>query len=362
MDRDLEDLDDIPHIGKKRKEALEENGIETIEDFASADFYEIKNLSSFGYVSAYKAKKSVENTVIDYQDMEKVEEDKIDTSLIIGGEKIKPSVNIDNLQPDNFNTENTTLWSFEERGEWATHEPSFRGNWSPKVARNLILKYSDEEDTVLDPMVGGGTTLIECILTGRDGIGMDINRKAALLTKSRISFSEKYDKELPDSRPEVYVGDSRNLNLINDKNIDLIATHPPYANIINYGEETVDGDLSAIPSYDIFSEEMKKVASEFFRVLKPGGYCAILIGDTRNRKHYVPISSKILRKFLETGFLLKEDVIKAQWNCQSTPLWKNKSDDDFLLIMHEHLFIFRKPKDDEDVKKYENSSESVFNR
>jgi len=46
----------------------------------------------------------------------------------------------------------------------------------------------------------------------------------------------------------------------------------------------------------IFAEEMKNAAKEFYRVLKPGKYCGILIGDTRNRRHYVPISSKILQK------------------------------------------------------------------
>jgi len=361
MDKNFEDLSEIPHIGKKRREALEENGIDTVEDFRKADFYDIIKLSPFGYTSAYKAKKSVKDSVINYRGMEKINEGKFNSTLTIGGEEIDPSVNIETIQPDKFEPEITTLWSFEERGDWATHEPSFRGNWSPKVARNLILQYSEEGDTVLDPMVGGGTTLIECALTGRNGIGMDVNRKAAILTKSRINFPKKYQEELLESNQEIYRGDCRNLNLVDDESIDLIATHPPYANIIDYGEDAVEGDLSAIPSYDIFAEEMKKAASEFYRVLKPGGYCAILIGDTRNRRHYVPISSKILKKFLDIGFLLKEDVIKAQWNCQSTPLWKSNGDKDFLLIMHEHLYIFRKPKEDEDTKKYKNSSESFLN-
>ena len=40
---------------------------------------------------------------------------------------------------------------------------------------------------------------------------------------------------------------------------------------------------------------------------------------------------------------LKEDIIKYQWNCTTTPYWTQKSKDyNFLLIMHEHLFIFEK--------------------
>ena len=47
--------------------------------------------------------------------------------------------------------------------------------------------------------------------------------------------------------------------------------------------------------------------------------------------------------FLKSGFLLKEDIIKRQFNCKATGFWVTKSKDaNFLLIMHEHLFIFKK--------------------
>ncbi|MDD5417049.1 MAG: DNA methyltransferase, partial [Candidatus Aenigmarchaeota archaeon] len=114
-----------------------------------------------------------------------------------------------------------------------------------------------------------------------------------------------------------------------------------YANIIEYGEN-LEGDLSAL-NVDAFISEMKSVAREFYRVLKPDHYCAILIGDTRKKKHYVPMAFGVMQAFLEAGFLLKEDIIKAQWNCSATPYWQKRSlQDNFFLIMHEHLFVFRK--------------------
>mgnify|MGYP001591475146 CR=1 FL=1 len=63
--------------------------------------------------------------------------------------------------------ETTTVWSFPERGKWSTHSAKYRGNCAPQIARNLILLYSQEGDTVLDPMVGSGTTMIEAKLLGR---------------------------------------------------------------------------------------------------------------------------------------------------------------------------------------------------
>ena len=45
-----------------------------------------------------------------------------------------------------FKEEATTVWSFPERGNWATHKPNYRGNWAPQIPRNLIIKYTEEGD------------------------------------------------------------------------------------------------------------------------------------------------------------------------------------------------------------------------
>jgi len=50
--------------------------------------------------------------------------------------------------------------------------------------------------------------------------------------------------------------------------------------------------------------------------------------------------------------VLKEDIIKVQHNCASTGRWRAKSKQDkFYLIMHEHLFVFRKPKEGENLSR-----------
>jgi len=119
----------------------------------------------------------------------------------------------------------------------------------------------------------------------------------------------------------------------------------------------VEGDLSSIHNLDEFIEKMKIVAQESYRVLKPGKYCAILIGDTRRHKHYVPLSTRVLQTFLGVGLILKEDIIKQQWNCKATGFWRKKSQEsNFLLIMHEHLYVFRKPEKGEKIKEFNDSS------
>ncbi len=252
--------------------------------------------------------------------------------------------------------EYTTVWSFPERGNWATHRPDYRGNFAPQLPRNIIEMYSEEGDTILDPMVGGGTTLIEAKLLARNGIGIDINPKAIKLAKESLNF-----KHIPKSNHIIKEKDARNLDFIDNSSIDLVLTHPPYLNIIRYSNGEIKADLSNIGSLTKFSKEIRKIAEELYRVLKPGKYCAILIGDTRKGKHYVPLAFNVMLQFLKTGFLLKEDILKVQHNCKMTKRWKWKAKKNkFYLIMHEHLFVFRKPKINENTNRLKFSSKRAF--
>ena len=240
------------------------------------------------------------------------------------------------LQPENFELETNTVWSFPDSGKWATHDGKYRGNWSPYIPRNIILRYSNEGDTVLDQFVGGGTTAIEAKLTHRNFIGADINPNALEITKNKLNFDfgTAYSSTLVQ-------GDARNLHDIDDNSIDLICTHPPYADIIHYSED-IDGDLSLLPIKK-FLFEMGSVASECYRVLKKGKFCAILMGDTRKNGMVKPLAFETMRIFELAGFKTKEIIIKEQHNCKATGFWKTNSvKHNFLLLAHEYLLVFKK--------------------
>ena len=248
---------------------------------------------------------------------------------------------------EGYESEYTTVWSFPQRGNWATHKNNYRGNFAPQVPRNLIEMYSEEGDSILDPMVGAGTTLIEAKLLARHALGIDINPDAAKVAEESLNFAHH-----PPTKQKVMVGDARDLSFLKDDSIDLIITHPPYMNIIKYSDGQLPSDLSNISSLPKFCDEIEKVAKELFRVLKQDKYCAILIGDTRKGKHFVPLAFNVMQRFLSVGFVLKEDIIKVQHNCTTTGRWRtNALQDKFYLIMHEHLFVFRKPKDGEDLSR-----------
>lgn len=256
--------------------------------------------------------------------------------------------------PTKEELQTTTVWSFPDRGKWATHSAKYRGNWAPQIPRNLILLYSLPGDTVLDPMMGSGTTLIETKILKRKGVGFDIHKEVVDLAKKSCTF----DVEAGAHEPKFGVGDARDLRSIEGNSVDLIATHPPYLNIVKYGSKEIEGDLSHISGLHKFCDEIEKVAAECYRVLKPGKYCAILIGDTRRRRHFVPLAINVMQRFLKVGFILKEDIIKVQHNCTTTRYWQSQKRD-FLLIMHEHLFVFRKPAKNENLSIFRESVGNV---
>ena len=126
--------------------------------------------------------------------------------------------------------------------------------------------------------------------------------------------------------------------------------HPPYAGIIQYSQGKIQGDVSNFGTLDEYHAAMAKIAAECYRVLNRDRHCAVMIGDTRSDRHYVPISFTVLKLFIRAGFILAEDIIKIQHNTTSERIRGGSYPTSFFRIAHEHLFVFRKPRDVEDLQ------------
>ena len=238
------------------------------------------------------------------------------------------------LQPEKFNLEPTTVWSFPDRGSWATHSGEYRGNWSPYIPRNLMLRYSNPGDWVLDQFMGSGTTLVEAKLLNRNAVGVDINPKSVSKSEENLKFQCKTNSKIFTRN-----GDAADLHFLKEERIDFICTHPPYGDIIKYSRE-IEGDISLLGETE-FLEKMRKVADESYRVLKQGKMCAVMMGDIRRKGKVIPLGFQVMECFLQAGFINQEIIIKEQHNCRSTDYWKNQNNK-FLLLAHEYIFVFQK--------------------
>jgi DNA modification methylase len=276
-------------------------------------------------------------------------------NVSIGNSEImlRKNWNISRYGPEHYQFEEWTVWSFPDRGNWATHAGDYPGNWSPFIPRILLDRYTKVGEKVCDPMVGSGTTLVESRLMGRNAIGVDLNPKACMIAMNRLDFDFSQPRQITSPRIDVYCGDARNLDAVSGESVELVVIHPPYAGLIRYSEGNPD-DLSQLGIKE-FVREIGIVAKECLRVLKQNRHCAVLVGDTRIRGHYVPLNIGILSAFLAAGFVLREDIIKIQHQTRSArERWTGRSYG-FYKIAHEHLYVLRKPVSGEHMADFEYS-------
>jgi len=75
-----------------------------------------------------------------------------------------------------------------EKGSYASHNfHAFPAKFPPQLPHRFIDALTHPGDTVLDPMMGSGTTVLEAFLLGRYGLGFDIDPLALLLAKTKVT-------------------------------------------------------------------------------------------------------------------------------------------------------------------------------
>ena len=259
-------------------------------------------------------------------------------------------------EPEGFQLETTTIWDFPRRGSWGVHRGDYRGNWPPQLVRNLIQWYSRKGDLIVDPFMGGGTTLLESWLLQRKSVGLDISNLAVQTTAGRLEELEETAEPSgeitldPAIRPIVIKGNALNLRAIMSSigigadhgRISLACLHPPYLNALQYTKDDED-DLSRIDDPKEFARRMVHFAEELRSVLKPDGCCALLMGDVRKDGRLVPLGYETMGQFVKAKFELQDIIIKVQHRDRSTEFYV-RSDSGRILLSHEYLFILRKPK------------------
>jgi len=53
-----------------------------------------------------------------------------------------------------------------------------------------VANYTNEGDTILDPFMGSGTTMVACVKLGRNGIGIEINPDYFAIAQRRIEEAQ----------------------------------------------------------------------------------------------------------------------------------------------------------------------------
>lgn len=179
----------------------------------------------------------------------------------------------------------TTLWEYPSQhyGEGMQGDKDYAGATPSWVIWQLLQRYTRENDLVVDPMCGSGTTIDVARDLKRRGLGYD----------------------LTPSRSDIFRADARKLPL-EDGKADFAFVDPPYSTHIEYSQDPKDiGKLDAAGSDGgaVYYEAMEKVIGELYRVLKDRRYLALYVSDSwRKRKGGEPGSGA--GTFMPIGFEL----------------------------------------------------------
>ena len=217
--------------------------------------------------------------------------------------------------------ETTTLWDYPKQnyGDTPHGDNKFNGVTPAFIIWNLIQRYTKEQDLVVDPMCGSGTTIDVCKEENRKVIGYDIAPR----------------------RKEVIKNDARKIPL-KDNSVDLVFIDSPYSDNIKYLDDPrCIGKISC--EKDEFFIALETVAKEIYRILKPTKVMAWLIGDQCKKKTFVPVGFKlyeILTKYFEPIDLV---CVSRHNQTSNTPIWHERARRfNFYLRGFKYLLIMKK--------------------
>jgi len=246
-----------------------------------------------------------------------------------------------------------SLWLFDKRDDSDFHSGDYHGNFIPQIPRQLMLRFTEENDVVLDTFCGSGTTLIEAKRLNRNAIGIELQQKVI----NKYLYRTKQAALFNNSIQEIICGDSADIETKNNvisvlqkikkDKVKLIIMHPPYWDIIKYSD--LENDLSNAQSIDDFTQKFNKIIENFIDILDENGHIAIVIGDKYQNSKWHPIgfyTMDAVQKRFE-NLTLKSIIIKNindnRGKLNQNNIWKYRAlKGGFYIFKHEYIFLFKK--------------------
>ncbi len=216
----------------------------------------------------------------------------------------------------------TTLWEYPSQHYGVGEQGSkhYEGATPSWVIWNCLKRYTRENDLVLDPMCGSGTTLDVCADLGRRGRGFDLNP----------------------TRPDIDAADARELPLAANS-VDFVFLDPPYSTHIDYSDNPdCIGKLDAHePAY---FEAMEQVIAEAHRVLKDRRYFALYVSDSFQKKRpFSPIGFELFslmrKRFKPVDIIC---VVRGNKKLKRGNWHKAAEEGNYFLRGFNYLFLMKK--------------------
>ncbi len=243
-----------------------------------------------------------------------------------------------------------SLWIIDERAKGGKRSNVYHGNFIPQIPNQLIRRYTDSQETILELFSGSGTTLYECEHLSRNYIGFDLNTqindfvKANMVGCDSINFAI-CDCDVTDPNTFRRAADQALVKLGIDT-VDFMIAHPPYLDIIKFTQD--ERDLSQISDTQLFIDKFIIAIKNGLSFLKKGKYFAVVAGDVYKQSEVVPFAFYLMNAIKQNfNVKMKCIIIKNiegnRGKLGMQDIWKYRAlKSDYFLFKHEYIFVFKK--------------------
>jgi DNA modification methylase len=243
-----------------------------------------------------------------------------------------------------------SLWLINERDKSGKHSNVYHGNFIPQIPYQLIRRYSKENEIILDPFTGSGTTLYEAEKLNRRFIGFDINKEIIEFVKQKMreSDSQRFEIQECDVTDEVEFENKIDVALtkMGAKKAQFAIMHPPYLDIVKF--TNLERDLSQISNLSDFLKMFKNAVSNTLNYLDQNRYFAIVIGDIYKNSEVLPLAfytmDCIKRNFkVKLKGIIVKNIEGNRGKIGAEGIWKYRAlNSDYFIFKHEYILVFKK--------------------
>ncbi len=243
-----------------------------------------------------------------------------------------------------------SLWLIEARDRSGGHQLDYHGNFVPQIATQAYLRYTRQDDVVLDLFLGSGTSAVEAARLQRRLVGVELKAEMVEAVRNKIP------PELLDERIRILQGDSTQAETaarvrqalfeMSHQQAHLLLLHPPYQDIIRFSDDPAD--LSNAPTLEAFLDLFEAVARHGYELLAPGRFAVLVIGDKYSHGELIPLGFYCLQRMQAAGFRPKAIVVKnisgnEQAKGRSNNLWRYRAlAGGYYIFKHEYVMVMEK--------------------
>jgi modification methylase len=263
----------------------------------------------------------------------------------------------------------------QRRGRYLPASTAHPAKMLPSIAATAIARYTEPGDLVADPMCGIGTTLVEAVHLGRDGLGVEYEDRWAQVAAANVAHARRQGAA---GSAEVIRGDARLLpGLLPEGTAGraaLIVTSPPYGPSV-HGQVVAEqrrGTEGGVRKYDnryghdpanLASQGLDELLAGFTEILsgcavllRPGGLAVVTARPWRQHGELVDLPAAVIAAGARAGLVPVARCVALLAGLRGGKLIARPSffqldnlrrarakGQPWHLIVHEDVLIFRNP-------------------